>query len=192
MVKTYILILLITYVLPLPVSRQWLTRKCKPGTSRELEDEELDTNISQHLRKIQGQIEAPEENSRDNNEIKDFLENEESSEKAPGKPRSDDINEAEINSAANVTRFLFSGDVRRSPDDMRQMISSFDGQAVRYDAVTENLKFWPKATLPYTFNKKFNSQGKAAVKVAMQEISSRTCIQFIPRYSIIFDARGVF
>ena len=77
------------------------------------------------------------------------------------------------------SRFLFSGDVRRTPDEMRQLISSFDGQAVRNDAITENVKLWPKATVPYSFSKKFKEEGKAAVKVAMQEISSKTCVQFI-------------
>ena len=73
---------------------------------------------------------------------------------------------------------------------MRQLISSFDGQAVRNDAITENVKLWPKATVPYSFSKKFKEEGKAAVKVAMQEISSKTCVQFIPRYTILSFQHG--
>ena len=60
------------------------------------------------------------------------------------------------------------------------MKSAFDGD-VKYDAVTEELKLWPNKTVPYTFNCSFNAEGKAAVKVAMQEISDKTCLRFVKR-----------
>lgn len=85
----------------------------------------------------------------------------------------------EINTAANVTKYLFSADIRLPTDQMRQV--RFDVNGVRNDGIVDEGKLWPNATYPYTFDDNYNSEAIWVIKKAMEEISSKTCMKFVPR-----------